>query len=929
MCHLKLAEKIMGGSSSDNGTMVQHSLNKCVDDCTSALDKLDSAPSTSNGASSGESGSNINNLRGKILYRRAKALVLLSTSLQQNDTANDSDDDDAKEKNLNAAAKDLLQLLSFDGSNAEAATLLRSVRAQHAKLGGGMGRSRISRALDCLRGAPGEGSVSGKTGVDEEKMDTLQCLRVLQGSLAEEIPSSAEEIGKRGGVPLLLQIARHRQLVPIGENGKKKDQLAQVPPQIQATTEEEQCRISSLHVLSACCSYDPFILKYAGRDNLPPAVLAQIVEEEAALSNDKQQTSAGGGGSADVAVAAMALLVRMIVHWDHREVVRFFAPKVLEDGTLEENGEQHSNLVEVDGSSVCRVATAAFLWGSFSSSGSNIAGDEDTRAPRAALDLFSAWTASDLDALDAASDACYAPSASDSSSSSSKQSARAKKASRHRITPEDVRQMKPRQVATHRKREGDYRRANLNRALQHVSAFCSEETGGLDAMLTCAAMTNDHRLRQEVGLQIGRLVSVYEEDDDVKKLLSKALGCTDWRVGREEEEGKGDAGLSTLTIEELDDEEKEEDELDGAEEILTMMKRGQLTASLLMGKPNVGTWALKHGWSDGNGVYELKQLISSDNSRAMSIASELVSAASSVEGSRPLLVTFVQEGTLEELLIHPDPDVRSGAASCAAKIGLASKALSADEGEVMGLLDVAIELLFDEDECGDEQGDENGKSNGGTSSSSKAKRASSLANKVPTSAAGGSTSMDRGIEVLAYLASKTFVKEKVASGYSPAGSPPNRKNALQRLVELAYCAPNTQRAYGIACIFNLVSVSLETLRKEAFIGKELTKEQYDQLQSMGKTEEEKEAEAKIAEKDCDEPAAVSERLRKLANANVPGAMVKLLEGSSSSSVATQEKLLEGMGRMASEPSVRGIMIQRGCLTACLQLDVGVRGRFTA
>ena len=98
---------------------------------------------------------------------------------------------------------------------------------------------------------------------------------------------------------------------------------------------------------------------------------------------------------------------------------------------------------------------------------------------------------------------------------------------------------------------------------------------------------------------------------------------------------------------------------------------------------------------------------------------------------------------------------------------------------------------------------------------------------------------------------------------------------------------------------------------------------------MGKTEEEKEAEAKIAEKDCDEPAAVSERLRKLANANVPGAMVKLLEGSSSSSVATQEKLLEGMGRMASEPSVRGIMIQRGCLTACLQLDVGVRGRFTA
>ena len=36
----------------------------------------------------------------------------------------------------------------------------------------------------------------------------------------------------------------------------------------------------------------------------------------------------------------------------------------------------------------------------------------------------------------------------------------------------------------------------------------------------------------------------------------------------------------------------------------------------------------------------------------------------------------------------------------------------------------------------------------------------------------------------------------------------------------------------------------------------------------------------------------------MANANVPRAMVKLLEGSSSD--ATQDKILEGMGRMASE-----------------------------
>ena len=56
---------------------------------------------------------------------------------------------------------------------------------------------------------------------------------------------------------------------------------------------------------------------------------------------------------------------------------------------------------------------------------------------RAAQDLLSAWTASDLDALDAASDACYhAPSSSDSTNNGSSSRAKnAKQASRHRRHP--------------------------------------------------------------------------------------------------------------------------------------------------------------------------------------------------------------------------------------------------------------------------------------------------------------------------------------------------------------------------------------------------------------------------------------------------------------------------------------------------------------
>ena len=938
MCHLKAAEtSVSNGSNSRDETTVrkmqqnnQQHLQSCIDDCTAALNKLESIGS-SNITSEAEKGKNTNNLllqtRGKILYRRAKALVAMgscSTSIirDSSGSGNSSNSNlnihgmDIEEKNLNAAAKDLLQLLSFDPNNAEAVSLFRSIRfkygagGQMGQIGGeassGWGRSPISRSLDYLRslmvgggGCEDVGSSIDGHDIDEGSgvMNTaLSCLRTIQASLADDVSSSAMDIGRRGGVSLLIQIAR-------------RDTLA-------ARMEEEagiidQCRIASLHILSACCSHEPFAIKYIGASVdetcLSSRVLAQIIVEEE-LEASREQLSGGGHGLINVVLAAIAVFVRLVVHWNHMEVKRVFAPKILEDGTSVEvassPGEEGDS--KIDSLSVCQAAIAAFLWGRSS------ANNSEMDPSRAALDLLSTWTSSDdLDTFDATSDEH-----SFASSAHSKREAQ----HRYRTSAEEIRSMKPRQAAAHRKREADYRGENLRRANRRIAIFCGDGvSSGLDTMLTSAATTNDPRLRRELGLQIGRWMSVVAEandgnDDEVKKLIYRGLGCTDWKVGKvddgENDETEQVSSFTALTIEELngDGEEKEIDEVDETDEaqLLAMMKRGQLTSSLLVGNPAVGTWALKHGWSDGSGVTELKRLISSNDSRAMSIASELVSAASSVEGARPFLATLVEEGTLDDLLAHSDADVRSGAASCAAKIGLASKALSADEGEVNGLLDVAIELLFDEEKCDSEN------------------NIKKLPKNAPSSSKEYTTSMERGIEVLAYLASKTSVKEKIASGYIPLGSPGNRKHSLERLVEIA-CSPSTADAhiaYGLAGIFNLLAVSIDTLRKEAFIGKEVTKEQYDQLQSMGKTEEEKEAEAKKEDKDRDDPAAVSERIRKLASANVPGAMVKLLEGSSSD--ATQEKLLEGMGRMASEPSVRGIMIQQGCLTSCLRLSKGVR-----
>jgi len=875
-------------------------LQGCIDDCTLALGRLYDITANN------DKDKNSLSARGKILYRRAKAFVAMTYNI-------DDEDVDATEKCLNAAAKDLLQLLSFDPNNKEGVSLLRTVRSDHGKLGGGIGRSRISRSLDYLRSLVVNDSVDGVNDSvpmdfasacdkqkDNEGMDPLSCMRILQSAVAEDTSSSAEDIGRRNGVTLLLQIAKCGTTAASASSmrttNKKKPYRQEEQKETDQLDNVGQCRVAALHILSACCSHEPFVVRYAGRDSLPPGALAQIIEKEATLSSIDD--GSGGNGSADLAVAAMALLIRLVVHWHHRECMRFFAHRILDDGSIEDKIVLDTTMTsfalsEVDVSSICQVTRAAFSWGGFTSTNSDLSGgisECDTRPPRAALDLLSAWTASDLDALDAAWDACLTQSTSASTGTSYMNS---KKASQHRISPEEIRKLKPRQVAAHRKREAEYHQITKQRAIQCVSIFCNAENGGLDAMLSCASRTNDHRLRRELGLQLGRLISVYEDNDDLKKLMCKELGCTNWKIGVEDGDQK--LTLSALTIDELDvDEDKEEEEEErSASELFDAMKRGQLTASLLLGKAEVGSWALKHGWSDGNGVEELKRLISSNDSRAMSIASELVSAASSIESTRPLLVTLVEKGSLDDLLIHPDADVRSGAASCAAKIGLSNKSLSADEGEVMGLLDVAIDLLFEDE-------DDELHSNVGTES----------------------TSIDRGIEVLAYLVSKTYVKEKIASGYMPDGPTSNHKSALQRLVELG-CdlgTSDSQIAYGIASIFNLVAVSIETLRKEAFIGKDITQEQYDQLQALGKTEEEKEASSKLDRKEGDDPSSVRERIQKLANANVSRALVKLLEGSSSD--ATQEKLLEGMGRMASESSVRGIMIQQGCLTACLRLDKG-------
>jgi hypothetical protein len=137
MCYLKLFEVQSTASTPEPKQL----LLDCINDCTLALDHLETITS---------SDQSVNTARGKLLYRRAKALLATNT-INSTSNATSNITDDTREQNLNSSAKDLLRLLQFNPNNKEAAALLRVVRAQHGSISGGMGRSRIAKVLGVLK----------------------------------------------------------------------------------------------------------------------------------------------------------------------------------------------------------------------------------------------------------------------------------------------------------------------------------------------------------------------------------------------------------------------------------------------------------------------------------------------------------------------------------------------------------------------------------------------------------------------------------------------------------------------------------------------------------------------------------------------------------------------------------------------------------
>ena len=837
----------------------------CIAACDEAVECLDSISPSSKVVSAEKRAQ----LRCKALYRRARGRVAASTtSTGAGDNNNGTEDEGSATSSLNAAARDLLDVLQIDPGNTEAAALLAWVRERYgtSKRESGSDMAKALAGVLVVSSATPSGGDGEETNADIDKA-VDRSLKMIMGLLTRDVASAAMELGRRGGVSKLMEVAANAS--QRGGGGQRRRQYY---------VYKLQHRVLALHALSAACSHGPFVRRYACPNALQQEELAHLISEScggcAAVGSAGTNAAATDDRPQQVAVAAIALFLRLVVHLDH---------------TDEKMAQPSAH--DVNGPSVCRALVAGL---------SAPPSEDSTTCHRAAIDLLSAWTASDRDALASAAEASDVYLESAATGGSSKQS--------NRLSEAQMTNLKPKEFAQYKKKMYEIHKHNQERARENAILFCDMETGGLTALLDCAVSTNDHSLRREIGGAIGRLVASFEEDEDVMKLVGPLLGYTGSIPSSTEGEGQATGTSSDmLTIEEINDEEEESKETDVEASssdgpLVLEKKRGQLVSALLLGKGEIGVWAFKSGWADGRGVTQLEGLVLSGDPTSMSIASEIISAAASVEKGRPLLTTIVEKGCIETLLACDNREVRSGAASAIAKLGLANKDLSSDEGEVFGLLQIAAELVTGTAEDDKQLIRKTNKIKSGSGSTSS------------SSSPSDTTAIDRGIEVLSYLCSKTNIKEEIAHGFKAQSA---ATSILERLVELASApdAGETHSAYGLATIFSLIAVSNQTLRDEAFAKADITSEQYDQLQALGKTEEEKELDKK--HQDLDPKDAVSSRIVRMANANVPRAMVKLTEGSSE---ATKEMLVIGMNRMAVDQTVRGFMIQQGCLSACLKVE---------
>jgi hypothetical protein len=727
---------------------------------------------------------------------------------------------------LQEAAKDLLNLLQIDPTNKEANQLLQTVRVQHKLTA--KATTPVSQTLQSIRDCK-------DLTTDKDSKKLHQELKRLISLLDNDLTNAAAELGRvDGAVAMLLQLAA------TSSTSASTTSDTSASTGIVVVDAADKTAVLALQCLRTASALPAFCRKY-----LVPVQANLLSIVEAVAPNNH----------VDVLVTVLSILVRLILHADRDD------PAI----DIEQGATLLDNTVILNILTIC--------WKTCT---------DDKTVLRASLDVLSTWTASkDRDAT--IRSALHIVGISDSTVAQP-------------LTQQEIRAFTPQELSVYRKRKGDQATRDEAWAFERAARFCLGAGGnsdcdcGLDIFLRAAVACQDHVVRREMTVVLGRLLGCLGEDDDtsMKDAVKAILASPDSNTTSSSNKEDTDGGVIIEEIYNQDGEEKAMEE-EVVEPLEKLMARAVVTAALLLSRKEVGAWALSFGWETSGD--DLPTMVKSGDARAMCLVSEVISGAATVESVRHIVSNMVNSGDLEKLMSSDDRDIRSGAASAVAKLGLSDK--QTDEGEIMGLLIAACSLLEDE---GDEKPPDQ---------SDKFRHFSSFS----------TSSVERAIEMINYLISNTTVKEELAAGFSPGMD--SAYTSLERLVKVADL-PNvgeTLTAYGLATIFQNMAVTNHILRKETFDGKEVTMEAYDEMQKIGKSEEEKDLLEKAMDPDTQE--LCDERIRKMASANVPRTLVVIMEGASEH---TLEQSLLGLQRMACEPSVRGKMIQQGVLSACIKQE---------
>jgi protein unc-45 len=745
---------------------------------------------------------------------------------------NNNNNTSASSADLQESAKDLLKLLQTDPKNVEANQLLISVRAQHKQMQTSV--TPVSKTLDALKQGLVVSTGTNSNGSDNSK-------------------SGAAEKDLLHQLKLLLGMLDNDLCNTAMELGRLGGvQLLFQLAKDHATSNNNNTKVP--HYAMQC-------LSMAGSH--PAFTRAFLVSVQSDILQIIQTTS-----EPDVVVSAIAIYLRIILHADR--------------DSLEKDAEISGQTLLQYNVILQALSTALQNFQSHPTHGTTVI--------RAVLDIINTFTAGeDRDAMIRQSLAI------NSSSSSTSAAATADPTLPVPKTQAEVRGMTPPDYAAHRKREYETKTRNQAWAFERSMLLLNNsQQPFFPTLLAALCSVEDHVVRREVTVVIGRLLALLEDEDKIKDIIRPYLQDADTK-----------SSSSGVIIEEVyndDGDEKQaeqEDEETTVTTLETKMSRAAITAALLLSKKSLGAWSLTGGWT--NSSDEITDLIQSRDKRAMCLASEVVSAAATVETARHLVNNLMSCGDLEMLLTSEDVDIRSGAASAVAKLGLSNKETQTDEGEVMGMLQAACDLLEDEKQPGE--------------SNETTKKKDHASSSFRNFSSFATSSVERAVEMINYLIFHTVVKDELAAGFKPSYQ--STLTSLERLVKTADIpnAGESLSGFALATIFQHMAATNLQIRKEGFEGKEVTMEQYDEMQKLGKTAEEKEV--LESQQDPDTQASCNERIRKMAAANVPRALVALVEKASEH---TLEEVVMAMNRMAGEPSVRGIMIQQGVLTACIKME---------